>query len=59
MSDKVSGGISRGKGNTQVTVTFTGLLKPAEWAAFIECVTQCAKNFGVEVNEFSVPKKKA
>ena len=58
MSEKVSGSINRGRGNDQVTVTFSGDLKPAQWEAFIAGVTQVAKNHKVEVNEFSKPKKR-
>jgi hypothetical protein len=58
MSDKVGGGISRGEDDEQVTVTFSGKIEtPAQWWAFIDCIAQCAKKFGIRVNKFSKPKR--
>jgi hypothetical protein len=54
MSDIVGGGISRGRGNNQVTLGFAGRLNDAQWAAFVQCVVQCAQKFGVAVNDVTV-----
>lgn len=49
MSDIVGGGISRGRGNTQVTIAFVGKCTDAKWAEFVQCVVRCAKQAGIGV----------
>jgi hypothetical protein len=49
MSDVVGGGVSRGKGNTQVTMGFIGKCTEAEWAEFVQCVVRCARQAGIRV----------
>jgi hypothetical protein len=51
MSDIVGGGISRGRGNGQVTLAFVGRMNNAEWAAFVQCVVECANRAGVSVSQ--------
>ncbi len=54
MSDIVGGGISRGRGNSQVTIAFVGTVNDAKWAEFVECVVKCAEKAGISVGGVSV-----
>ena len=54
MSDIVGGGISRGRGNNQVTIAFVGRVSDAKWAEFVECVVQCATKAGISVGGVTV-----
>lgn len=54
MSDIVGGGVSRGRGNNQVTIAFVGRCTDAKWEAFVQCVVACAKQAGIGVGGVSV-----
>jgi hypothetical protein len=54
MSDVVGGGVSRGKGNNQVTIAFVGKCSDAKWAEFVQCVVKCAAQAGIGVGGVAV-----
>jgi predicted DNA-binding ribbon-helix-helix protein len=56
MSEKVSGAVSRGEGNKQVSVTFSGELTKVQWEAFLQGLEQIARTSNVTINEFSGPR---
>ena len=57
MSDSVSGSISRGRDEKQVTVTFSGKLKPNEWDELFEQLKALAEKVGIGLVQYDANGK--